>query len=239
MAEQKDIETLAAQIPSMGGRAIGPSLRAAAAAVPEGSEIVEIGAWLGAGTAQLALGALNAPHSTRIHSFDRFTASEAEVTKAAAQGVTLATGQNTLPVVKRHLAAFDTPITFHRGSVMAKRWTGGPIGLHVDDAAKLADVFFYVLRTFGPSWIPGQTAVVLMDFNMWKKTSDPEELAKLRAQHDFIEAHKSSFEPLPDADPAGTSAAFFRYAEPLDFDAIPRPNVPFLRQLGYAIRRRF
>jgi hypothetical protein len=43
-------------IPSMGGRQIGPFLQRAAADVPGEMAIVEVGTWLGAATAELARG---------------------------------------------------------------------------------------------------------------------------------------------------------------------------------------
>src|SRR5690606_12370375 len=50
------LERLADEFPSMGGKKIGPFLRKLARAAPSHTAIVEVGSWLGAGTAQLAIG---------------------------------------------------------------------------------------------------------------------------------------------------------------------------------------
>jgi predicted O-methyltransferase YrrM len=56
-----ELELLASRIPSMGGTEIGAQLRRAARLAPANTAIVEVGSWLGAGTAQLALGVRDRP----------------------------------------------------------------------------------------------------------------------------------------------------------------------------------
>ena len=56
MAHNSCLHELAEKIPSMGGTEIGALLREAARNAPSNTAIVEVGCWLGAGTAQLALG---------------------------------------------------------------------------------------------------------------------------------------------------------------------------------------
>jgi hypothetical protein len=221
---QPDLEERARRMPSQGGVAIGPFLRAAAARVPAGSAIVELGAWLGAGTAHLALGAAERADPPTIHVFDRFEAGAGEVGKAAKFGISLRRRQNTLPVVRELLAPFGVPIEYHRGAIDDQTWAGGPIGLQVDDAAKKAPTFFHVLRQFGPSWIPGTTVLVLVDYDFWRSFPPGPKADALRVQHDFVSAHPEVFEPIAEADRAGTPAGFFRYAKALDFaGALPEP----------------
>lgn len=224
MDDDTALETLARGLPSQGGAEIGPFLRQAARAVPNGTAIVELGSWLGAGTAQLAMGARGHATPPAIHVYDKFRATEGEVAKAARFGLTLKQGQNTLPIVRGHLAPFGVDVTLHRGSLWDADWTGGPIGLHVDDAAKTRDIFLHVLRTFGPSWVPGVTVVVLMDFDLWRAQPDAARAEAFRAQHDVVAAHAHAFSPIPDAAPAGTPTRFFRYAAPIDFGALPRTS---------------
>ncbi|MFG5379689.1 hypothetical protein [Yoonia sp. R2-816] len=125
--EKAYLEDSILRIPSMGGRQIGAHLRQLAAQNAANSCIVEVGAWLGAGTAQLALGAEAAPVAPEIHVFDHFHASESKVTKAAAAGVQLEKGQDTRPVVERHLADLDATIYLHKGKIKDITWDHGPI----------------------------------------------------------------------------------------------------------------
>lgn len=193
------------RIPSMGGREIGRYLREWAAAVPEGHAIVELGAWLGAGTAQMALGAR--PGVT-IRVFDRFEASAGEVAKAAAHGVTLREGEDTRPHVIGALeAAGRGQATLHRGDIRKAVWLGEPIGLHVDDCCKRNYLFLPALRIFGPSWVPGVTVVVLMDFWYFER---PGVDVALRFQYEWLGEHRECFEEIKIRMP-GTSAAAWRY----------------------------
>lgn len=218
---EQDLEQQAARIPSMGGREIGPFLRQAASEVGVGQCIVEIGAWMGAGTAQMALGARRVTPVPTIHVFDRFRTARHEIAKAERAGVRLRKGQNTLPLVQRHLAPFRVPLVFHKTRIDRAEWDAGPIGLFVDDVSKGPEKFFQVLRTFGPSWIVGETIVVLMDYYYWKKAEDEESARRLRVQQDFVTAHPEAFEPIESEHTRNTSSAIFRYTERLDFGALP------------------
>lgn len=197
-----DLEAYAARIPHMGGRSIGPWLSRWASFVPAGAAIVELGCWLGAGTAQLALGARQS--GATIHTYDRWDARASEIRKARDQGVTLRPHQDTLPIVRAHLAPFGVPIVFHRGPIQSATWSGGPIGLYVDDAAKQAASFAHVRRVFWPSLIDG-AIVVLMDYHYYEQRGE-----KYRAQRAVMEAHPDRFVCLADHI-AHTSAAAFRY----------------------------
>ena len=63
---KKSLAEIADRIPSMGGMEIGPALREFARAAGPNKAIVEVGCWLGAGTAQLALGVLENSDPTGI-----------------------------------------------------------------------------------------------------------------------------------------------------------------------------
>ena len=72
MTDSMDLYAMANRIPSMGGREIGPVLRNLARHAPAGTSIVEVGTWLGAGTAQLALGIRERarPSEVALHCYD-------------------------------------------------------------------------------------------------------------------------------------------------------------------------
>lgn len=207
----------------MGGREIADHLRKAAADVRPGHCIVEVGAWLGAGTAQLAYGARSATPTPTIHVFDKFKASKTEVVKAANGGLPLKKGQNTQFIVEDHLRNFGVPIEFHRGNIEDIHWQNGPIGLYVDDAAKAPSDFSHILKTFGPSWVPGVTVLFFMDYSYWKlyAETDPARAKRLRVQHDFMSGHRENFSVIDEGPIADTTTAIFRYEKELDFSSLP------------------
>jgi hypothetical protein len=108
------------------------------------------------------------------------------------------------------LQPFGVPIEYHQGDLRAAQWNGGPISIYVDDASKTPELFFHSLRTFGPSWQPGQTIIFLMDYDIWKTTGRKHH----RCQLEFIEAHADSFEQISDPE-----FAIFRYRRPVDFES--------------------
>lgn len=185
------------RIPQMGGHKIGEPLTRWAAECR--THIVEIGCWLGAGTAHLALGAMES--GAQVHTYDRFTANSSEVEKAGQQGVKLTAGQNTLPVVDTFLRPFAKCIVFHRGPIQACRWDGSPIGLYVDDAAKQKRTWMHVTRTFFP-YLEDGAVVVLMDYFFLIERGR-------FLQRRFIETHPN-FQPIGER-LGDTSVAAFRY----------------------------
>ena len=209
-----DLEAAVARIPSMGGRKLGPLLREAARRAPGGTAIVEVGSWLGAGTAQLALGIRGRQRpDVALHSFDRWRAHPVDIAPAARAGLRLDPFEDTLPRVRRMLDPFGVPVRFHQGELRHARWNGGPISVYVDDASKWLPGFCHALATFAPSWIPGETTIFLMDFHHWRETKDRE----AEFQRRFIEAAGDCFEPIEAR--TTTSLAMFRYKASLDAEA--------------------
>ena len=205
------LEALAQRIPSMGGHKLSGLLREAAAGAPSGTSIVEVGCWLGAGTAQLALGILDREDRTgvHLHCYDRWEANAAEVAKAAKADVHFSAGDDTLPLVDKFLQPFGVPISYHKGDILKATWNDGPISVYVDDAAKKPFLFNHMLKTFGPHWIPRKTILVLMDYSIWKKSA----LREHGWQMEFMESHQRHFEPV-----RRRGVAVFRYLRSLDFE---------------------
>lgn len=215
------LENQSAQIPSDGGLKIGAHLRDAVRNARPGTAIVEIGCWLGAGTAQLALGLCERSddHHLTIHCFDNYRALEPEIPKAEKGGITLEVGQDTLPIVKELLSPFNAPIVFHQGPIEEQSWRGGPISVCVLDAPKGSKLFFSTIKEFGPSWIPGKTVIFLMDYYFWRKTGKDDH----KAQMEFIEANPKHFsKPVP----LHGSVVVTRYLEPFDFAKAPTKRQP-------------
>jgi len=221
------------KIPEMGGRRIGEFLRKNAAEAPANTKIVELGTWLGAGTAQMATGLLSRQdsHGIKIHTFDSFNISASSAEKARNQGVEFNEGDDTLPWVRDALQPFEPLIEFHKGMLDDKTtWTGEPISLYVDDATKYPYTFYLCLKKFGPSWISGKTVVVLMDALIYLKKKDlpAKNLADLRIQHEFVTERPDSFTPLTEL--SDTSVAAYRYEGGVDFDALKMPLSPNKRR---------
>jgi hypothetical protein len=196
------------RIPSMGGREIGRYLREWAARAQKGQAIVELGSWLGAGTAQLALGVAQSKRGVVVHAFDRFKANQSEIQKAATHGIVVKAGDSTVDLVRGLITpSLAEHVAFHQGEIMKAKWNGQPIAVYVDDACKREKEFLHALRTFGPSFIPNETVIVLMDF--WYFERYPEDRG-LRFQHDWMKKNINHFEHTQGRMP-GTSATVFRY----------------------------
>lgn len=178
-------------IPSMGGAEIGNCLFHYARNAPKGTAIVELGAWLGAGTFYLASGA--AESGCTVHSFDRFQARGQEIEKAARFGVQLIHGQDTFPIFKKNISRFERYVFPHKGQIQNAQWNGNPISVYVDDACKRRTAFLQALKTFSPSWIPGVTVLVLQDY-LWSLRHPNEPDAQI--QRETVEGNPGSFTEL-------------------------------------------
>jgi hypothetical protein len=193
----------ASTFPSQDGVRIGPWLERYAGMVLEGLAIVEIGCWLGAGTAYLALGAMQS--GAPIHTYDRWTVSADEKVKAGHFGMRIAVGDDTLARVQRMLSSFPVAIEYHQGDIRKAKWDGKPIGLYVDDATKVAPIWSHAMNTFKPSFVPENTHLILMDYHFDEKAGP-----KYAAQKRYMAEHKQEFELIEDR-LGGSHAAVFRY----------------------------
>jgi len=233
MQKKAPLETLekkALEIPSMGGRAIGEFLQQAALNARHNTNIIEIGAWLGSGTAQLALGTLKRvdPHALQIHTYDRFEATAIEVEKARLRGINLSAMQDTLPEVQQFLSGFGDQIHFHKTDLAAAAYPEKrPISVYVDDAAKTPDLFTHMLKTFSPYWLPGETVLVLMDFYFYVKRPDK---YTLKYQNFIVDNNPESFTLLKKFT-RRSSAAAFRYEKPLSLQAVNRQYSAFQKEI--------
>lgn len=198
------LEEHAASLPSMGGVQIGDTLRRYAAAVPKGQAIVEVGCWFGAGTAHLALGAMQS--GAPIHVYDRWRTVATEVGKAARFGVMIEEGQDTLPIVRRSLDRYPVDIQYHKGDIRNARWSGVPIGLYVDDASKRFKVWAKSAANFLPHITVGGT-LILMDFYLYEELG-----GRYRVQRRFMDARKDQYEQIADHVSDTTAAVFRRVA---------------------------
>ena len=204
-----DLRDYAKTFPSQGGVEIGPWLEKYASEVPEGSAIVELGSWLGGGTAYLALGAMKS--KAEIHVYDRFVcASEEEQEKAAKFGVKLALGEDTLPRVMTALIKFGVGVHYTKNSfkpAIPVKWDDTRIGLYVDDLTKVELLWSHAMKTFRPHFIPGKTILVLMDYFFYEEKGH-----NYASQARYMQQRANEFEMIEER-LAGTTAAVFRYVD--------------------------
>lgn len=235
-APLEQLEKQALEIPSMGGRSIGGFLQKAVLAARPGTNIIEIGAWLGAGTAQLAIGALKRTdsHRLQIHTYDRFQATAIEAQRACSKGVALSASQDTLPVVQNLLSGFGGLIHFHKTDLNAVAYPEKKlVSVYVDDAAKTPGLFTHMLKTFSPYWIPGETVLVLMDFFYYAKRPDS---STLQYQKFIVDNNPGSFTLIEDYSHRSSIAAF-RYEQPLCLTALDRQHSAFQETISKPRRR--
>lgn len=140
----------------MGSTRLAPWLTRFSSAVPPEMAIVEVGAWLGAGTRYLVR------ERGPLFVYDKFKTVDSEVPKAAKFGVNLTAGHDTLPFVKAHIGSPN--VRYFKGDIKHARYKGPPIGLYVDDASKRLRLWNSSMKTFEPHFVSG-TVLVLMDYD--------------------------------------------------------------------------
>lgn len=195
---------------------------------------------MGAGTAQMAIGLRERPeeHGVTIDCYDNFRMSASSAAKAATQGVQIAMGQDTFEWVGASLRPFGADIHLHKGTLGSRTvWSGRPISVYVDDASKYPRTFIQCLKIFGPSWVEGQTIVLLMDYWLFKKSRGrtAEQLDDLRCQFDFVSKNPQHFEPINEL--SDTTCAAFRYTKQFDFGSLSVPPVRRRNILRRILRR--
>lgn len=194
----------AARFPQMDGVKVGPWLMKESEQVREGEGIIEVGPWLGAGTAYLSMGLINSRADVTIDCYDRFEMVESEQKKAQAFGVEMPVGTDTLPWVKNALRPFRVDVSYHKGDIREFEYYGLPIALYVDDACKSEKLWQHAMDTFRPCFIPGQTVLFLMDYFYFEKAGEA-----YGVQRDYMAKHPE-FELL-ESHVGGTSCGIFRY----------------------------
>jgi len=164
-------------IPSMGGRELGPVFNRHIETMDYGLDVVEVRAWLGAGTYELASAIREHGHDeTTLHVYDRFEADRGQVIKAAGRHrypagirldnrsavVRLRPNQKTLPQVKKFLAGFPF-IRYYKGEIGGLKYSGKDIGVLVIDAVKRDPHFTALMKKLEPRLASG-AAVFFMDY---------------------------------------------------------------------------
>jgi len=213
-------------IPSMEDKKVKSYLYNIAKELENSGAVVECGSWLGGSIAPVAQALSEIDSQMEIHCYDRWEADEIEVSKAAKQGVSIDEEQDTLPLFKQYVDGIYPHIVPHKTSLLEAAWTGERIKLFIDDASKDPKLFNSVLNTFGPYFVPGETIIVLMDYQVHERTTSNVNKRLRKCQKYFIEANKDSFEQIADLD--NSSGVAFRYTNPIDWNK-PILQTPFQR----------
>lgn len=189
-----ELAKYAESIPSMGGRQIREYLFKYVKDVKEGRAIVELGTWLGAGTAQIALALLYFNKDNPVYSYDKFVVSGRQPMKAGREGWIIQKGDDVYDKVKKALEPFRCNITLVKGKIQELGYKKEKIGLYVDDAVKQEKRFIKTLKIFEPYFVPGETVCIFMDYYLWEKSGD----AKYKFQYKYMNENKDKFELIED-----------------------------------------
>lgn len=120
--------------------------------------IVELGAWLGAGTVAIAAGIRDAGVRNVVHSYDRFRWNPRQHPAKAGFNV-----RDLFAAYRENLAEFAPYVTPHKVEIEAAGWDSGPIALLVCDGPKRLKPVRHVLATFGP-WLRTGSVTAWQDF---------------------------------------------------------------------------
>ncbi len=182
---------------------------------------MEVGCWLGATSAALLEGLVEAGYDKPFWAFDRWKANEAEIRKAGEQGVMLKLGQNLQSIYLQNVCKVYPEIKAVRGRIppTLKTYSGDPIEFCMFDAPKRNPMFVKSIHPLLPYFIPGVTVLGLLDYYFYVRRRDIQEredwkefLAPVR----FMEQYKDHFTMLREF-PDNGSCVFFRYEKSISW----------------------
>lgn len=187
----EELEKHIEKIPSMGGRQIGHHIEEAVSKLKPDENIIELGTWLGAGTAQIAMALKKQGKNNKIFTHDRFLVSSRQPLKAGREGVKLVDGQDSFPVARAFLEPFPN-IRIIKSEIKNVIYNHGKIGLYIDDACKQKERFKSAMRIFSPYFIPNKTILIMMDFYLFKNTRSESH----KYQYKFMKKRPDKFERI-------------------------------------------
>jgi len=180
---------------------------------------IEVGCWLGATSAALLDGLVEAGYNKPFWAFDRWRANSAEVRKASEYDVSLHIEQDLAPLYQKNVSSIYPNLNTIKGSIPEKLhfYNGEPIEVCLFDAPKRNPVFHDSIRFCEPYFIPGVTVLGLLDYYFYKRcrgTQNKKDWARFLAPVNFIEKYSESFTLMKEF-PDNSSCAFFKYEKPI------------------------
>jgi hypothetical protein len=119
--------------------------------------VVEFGTWLGASTAFLSAGL----DGRAMHCYDHFEWFGYDNWKS---DIKLGDGADFTDLFMSNVERYGANVVVHKTKMESAVWDGGPVELLILDAPKQAFQLAKLLIVFAPSFIPGQTRLVLQDY---------------------------------------------------------------------------
>lgn len=175
---------------------------------------VELGAWLGASSAALLTGLIEAGYNLPYYVYDHWTANGEQVQKAGSVGVKLKDNQDLLPLFLKNVSVY-THVHAVRGNISdtIRKYPGGPIEVCLFDAPKREPVFSTAMNAVLPHFIPGATVLGLLDyyFYRFRHPGDNRFLAPVT----FVKRHRDNFVKIKEwaDDETHHSPVFFKYVK--------------------------
>ena len=209
------LEAAADLLPALHGTPARLALRSLARQTPAGTAVVHVGDWLGAGTAQLALGIRERPDggAVRLHAFDRWRANRWDVRQAARRDVRLKLDEDLLPRIRQAFEPYGVSIAWGRAEDLSTGWRGGPVSLYVDGGAAEPELSVQALLACAGSWVPGRTVVAFLDSIVMRRTGHTRGEQTLCKYLPTLRG--PCFAPVESA-----RAGVFRYTAPIDLDVL-------------------
>jgi len=183
---------------------------------------LEAGCWLGATSAALLDGLVEAGYDRPFWAFDRWKANESEIHKAGEQDVELIMGQQLLPLYLINTLSIYQDINATVGKIphVFEAFSGEHIELCMFDAPKCNPIFLKSIRFVEPFFIPGVTVLGLLDFYSYRKHRDihhDPDWVRFLAPVKFMETYSEHFTLLREF-PGKGSCAFFRYEKEISWE---------------------
>ncbi len=182
---------------------------------------MEVGSWMGATSAALLDGLVEAGYDQPFWAFDRWKANDSEVEKAAEQGVSIILGQDVAPIYHMNVSPIYENLHQIKGRVpwRFRLYSGDPIEFCIFDAPKKNPVFDHCINFVGQYFIPGVTVLGLMDYYFYRSRRDIQRQSdweKFLAPVEFIEKYSDHFTRLREF-PDNGSCVFFKYEKPISW----------------------
>ena len=155
---------------------------------------MELGCWLGASSIALLKGLIQAGYNKPYWAFDAWMATRDQIPKAAAQGVRLKLGQDTLPLFKENVEKVYNRLRMCKGGLPStlSYFNYEPIEICLFDAPKTDPTFTDCIKALSPYWIPGTTILGLLDYHFYQRHVGRKR-KRFRAPVDFMEKMGSHF----------------------------------------------